>query len=77
MAGDNHKNAIWALLISQLASDTDMQVQPIACKPNTEQTFAASRVPPSKTFLPLIKRTREDIPVDRGSGGSRLGQNPF
>ena len=23
MAGDNHKNAIWALLISQLASDTD------------------------------------------------------
>ena len=54
-----------------------MQVQPIACKPNTEQTFATSRVPPSKTFLPLIKRTREDIPVDRGSGGSRLGQNPF
>ena len=23
MAEDNHKNAIWALLISQLASDTD------------------------------------------------------
>ena len=73
MAGDNHKNAIWALLISQLASDTDIQVQPTSCKPNTEQTFATSRVPPFETFLPLFKRTREDISVERGSGGSKLG----
>ena len=55
-----------------------MQVQPIACKPNTEQTLAASRVPPFETFLPLLKWTRKDISVDRGNGGSRkLGQNPF
>ena len=72
MVGDNRKNAIWALLIPQLVSDTDMQMQPIACKPNTEQTFAANRVPPFETFLPLFKRTREDISVDRGSSGSKL-----
>ena len=64
--GDNHKNAICALLLSNWRplgeedpGDADW------CNPlhvnRIQKTFGASRVPPSKIFLPLFKRSIKDF----------------
>ena len=66
VAGDNHKNAIWALRLSNWRplseddpSDTDR------CNPlhvnRMQKTFGAGRVPPSKIFLPQFKRSIKDF----------------
>ena len=67
MAGDNHKNAIWALrpavstgdLSAKKIRDTD-RCNPLRVN-RIQKTFGASRVPPSKIFLPLFKRSIKDF----------------